>query len=49
MERFNYLNIDAVLNEDTYLLYLLDCESYGIRRDEQEKLAELEAQGTDYG
>lgn len=38
MERFNYPNLAAVKAEEAELLYLLECESYGRRRDEQEEL-----------
>ena len=44
MERFNYPNLAAVYAEDAELLYLLECESYGYKRDEKEKMNELEAQ-----
>lgn len=44
MERFNYPNLAAVMDEDAEILYLLECESYGNRRDEQEKLDEREAE-----
>lgn len=49
MERFNYPNLAAVYEEDVAILRLLECESYGIRRDEQEKLDELEAQASVQG
>lgn len=44
MERFNYPNLAAVMAEDAEILYLLECESYGRRRDEQEELDEKEAE-----
>lgn len=43
MERFNYPNLAAVRDEDAEILYLLECESYGNRRDEQEELDERQA------
>lgn len=48
MERFNYPNLQAVKDEEAEILYLLECESYGRRRDEQEEMddrvAESESQ-----
>ena len=44
MERFNYPNLAAVRDEDADILWLLECESYGYKRDEQEKLDEIEAE-----
>lgn len=44
MERFNYKNIAAVLEEDAEILQLLEAESYGYKRDEQERMDELEAE-----
>lgn len=44
MERFNYPNLAAVKEEDVEILYLLECESYGRRRDDEEELAEKEAE-----
>lgn len=44
MERFNYPNLAAVEAEDARILYLLECESYGLRRDQQEEMAEQEAE-----
>lgn len=44
MERFNYPNLEAVYAEDASILHLLECESYGYKRDEKEKMEELEAQ-----
>lgn len=44
MERFNYPNLAAVLEEDAEILYLLECESYGYKRDEKEHMEELEAE-----
>lgn len=41
MERFNYPNLAAVRKESTELIYLLECESYGRKRDEQEELDEM--------
>ncbi len=38
MERFNYPNIQAVMDEDMELMHLLECESYGEKRDEQERM-----------
>ncbi len=40
MERFNYPNLAAVREEDAEILYLLECESYGEKRDEQEEMEE---------
>jgi hypothetical protein len=42
MERFNYPNLAAVYEEDTEILYLLECESFGDKADEKEKMEELE-------
>lgn len=42
MERFNYPNLAAVRAESVELLYLLECESYGRRRDEEEEMEERE-------
>lgn len=36
MERFNYPNLAAAEAEDSRIIYLLECESYGRRRDEEE-------------
>lgn len=44
MERFNYPNLAAVKAESAEMYYLLECESYGRIRDEEEKLAEHEAE-----
>lgn len=44
MERFNYPNIEAAENEDMRILYLLECETYGARKDHEERIAELESQ-----
>src|SRR5688572_16573034 len=44
MERFNYPNLAAVREEDAEILYLLECESYGYKRDTEEELAEREAE-----
>lgn len=44
MERFNYPNLAAVKAESAEIYYLLECESYGRIRDEEEKLAEQEAE-----
>lgn len=43
MERFNYPNLAAVLAEDAEILQLLEAESYGRKRDDEEKLSEQEA------
>lgn len=49
MERFNYPNLKAAMNEDARILYLLECETWGRKRDEQEQLEaqqrELEQRG----
>ncbi len=42
MERFNYPNLAAAKAESAELLYFLECESYGRRRDEEEEMARLE-------
>jgi hypothetical protein len=44
MERFNYPNLAAVQAESAEILYLLECESYGRKRDEQEELDQREAE-----
>ncbi|HTS05699.1 MAG TPA: hypothetical protein VMP68_08955 [Candidatus Eisenbacteria bacterium] len=44
MERFNYPNLAAVEAEDSRILYLLECESFGRKRDEEEELEEQKAQ-----
>lgn len=44
MERFNYPNLAAVYEEDAEILQLLEAESYGYKRDEKEKMDELEAE-----
>lgn len=41
MERFNYPNLAAVMAESTEVVYLMECESYGRKRDEQEELDEM--------
>jgi hypothetical protein len=41
MERFNYPNLAAVLAEGAEIIYLLECESYGRKRDEQEEIEEM--------
>lgn len=43
MERFNYPNMAAAYDEDSRILQLLEAESYGDRRDEEERIEELEA------
>lgn len=42
MERFNYPNLAAVYAEDMEILRLLELESFGKKRDEQEELEEAE-------
>lgn len=44
MERFNYPNIQAVLDEDIELIRLLECEQFGYKRDQQEELEEMKAE-----
>jgi len=44
MERFNYSNLAAVYEEDAEIYYLLECESYGYKRDENERMDEIEAE-----
>lgn len=39
MERFNYPSLAAARAESTEILYLLECESWGFKKDEEEKLA----------
>ena len=41
MERFSYPSLEALRAESSELLVLLEAESYGIRRDEQEELDEM--------
>ena len=43
MERFNYPSLKAARKESTELLQLIEAESYGYKRDEEERLAELES------
>ena len=40
MERFNYPNLAAAEAEDMRIIYLLECESWGKRRDDEEELEE---------
>ncbi len=40
MERFNYPCLAAAYDEDAYIQYLLECESYGYKRDQEEELEE---------
>jgi hypothetical protein len=55
MERFNYPNLSAVRAESVEIIYLLECESYGRSRDQQEELEEQQAEidarkgDSDYG
>lgn len=42
MERFNYPSLAALYAESPELLMLLEAESYGNYRDQQEKIEELE-------
>jgi hypothetical protein len=42
MERFNYPNIAAVRAESAELYYLLECEQYGERKDEEERQEEMQ-------
>ena len=44
MERFNYQRLADVYEEDAEILQLLEAESYGSKRDEKEKMDELEAE-----
>lgn len=44
MERFNYPNLAAVYEEESEIMYLLECESYGYKRDERERMDEIEAE-----
>ena len=41
MERFNYKNLKAVYREDVSILALLEAESYGYKKDQQEELETL--------
>jgi hypothetical protein len=41
MERFNYPNLAAMLAEGAEIIYLLECESYGRKLDEQEEIEEM--------
>lgn len=47
MERFNYPNLAAVYEEDAEILYLLDCERYGDRAEELERLEHKAAEAED--
>lgn len=40
MERFNYPNIAAVYAEDAVILTMLEAESWGRRKDDEEELEE---------
>lgn len=40
MERFNYPNLAAAENEDIRIVYLLECESWGKRMDDEEEMEE---------
>jgi hypothetical protein len=44
MERFNYPNLEAAKAESAELLYLLECESYGRRRDDEEEMEQHQAE-----
>ena len=44
MERFNYPTLADVLDEDAEILQMLEAESYGYKRDEKERMEELEAE-----
>jgi hypothetical protein len=44
MERFGYPSLKAVYEESTDILRLLEAESYGTRRDEEEAMAEKQQQ-----
>ncbi len=44
MERFNYPNLAAAEAEDSRMIYLLECESYGRKRDEEELLERQKAE-----
>lgn len=44
MERFNYPNLAAVAAESMELIYLLECESFGRKQDEQEEIEEMKLQ-----
>ncbi len=37
MERFGYGSLRAMRRESAELLYLLECESYGDKRDQEEE------------
>lgn len=43
MERFNYPNLAAVRAESAELIQLLEYESWGFKKDEEEKLANEQA------
>lgn len=44
MQRFSYPTIAAVMAESSELLYLMECESWGYKLDEKEKLEAQEDQ-----
>lgn len=44
MERFNYPTLADVKAESAELIYLLECESYGRKQDEQEELEDMKAE-----
>jgi len=49
LERFSYGSLANVRDEDAEVLRLLHLESFGDRRDQEEKLAELESQAQRVG
>jgi hypothetical protein len=44
MERFSYPSLAAARKESAEILYLLECESWGYKKDEQEELARQQAE-----
>lgn len=51
MERFSYPTIAAARAESSEMLYLLECESYGSKKDQieemEEQLADAEARAAE--
>jgi len=44
LERFNYSSLAALRSESTELLYMLQAESFGYKKDEKERMERLEAE-----
>lgn len=44
MEKYNYPNIRAVLDEDAELIRLMECARWGYEMDREEEFAEQQAE-----